>query len=346
MVAKALGDFKRHDMKFLICGLGSIGQRHYRNLKALGENDILVYRSGKGTNQDFVQKFVNEFQPQIVTDLSQALKEKPDVALLSNPTSYHVPVALEAAKAGCHLFIEKPLSHSLEGLEDLQNVATEKKLVTYVAYNLRFHPTLVDLKKCLASGEYGKPISFHAEMGERVTEWHPWEDYRTSYATRKDLGGGVILTQSHEMDYLCWLFGPVKDVASFGGKLSDLDIDVEDVAKILFRFESGMVGSLDIDYLKKPPKRSLEIVTTTGRFYWNYFTEEIKFIALDGSEPFKKIQHVERNVTFQTQLETFLACVKQGKQTENSLSEGIRVLKTTLAIKKALQDGQVIKVQK
>lgn len=334
----------RKTMKFLICGLGSIGQRHYSNLKVLGENDVVVYRTGKGTAA-FVEKFIEEFRPTVFNDFSLALRGKPDVVLITNPTAYHVSVALEAAQSDCHLFIEKPLSHTFDGIEKLLREVEQRDLVTYVAYNLRFSSPLQDLKRHLESGEFGRVISFHAEMAERIIDWHPWEDYRTSYASRKDLGGGVILTQSHEVDYLYWLFGPVKEVVAFGGKLSDLKIDVEDVAKILFRFDSGIVGSLDIDYLKKPPKRGLEIVTTLGRINWDYFAGEIGFTPIQSKDSLIKKNYInDRNVTFLAELESFIACVRQGQNTVNRLSEGIEVLKIALSIKQSLGENKIISV--
>lgn len=337
-------------MKFLICGLGSIGQRHYRNLLAIGEKDIIVFRTGKGSS-DFVEKFTTEHQPRIFTDLNGALAEKPDVAIIANPTVSHIPVAAEAAKAGCHLFIEKPLSDSLDGVDELEREVARQNRMAYVAYNLRFHPLLWRIKEWLGrySERFGMAVSFHAEMAERVTGWHPWENYRDSYACRKDLGGGVVLTQSHEIDYLHWLFGQPTDVAAFGGALGGLTADVEDVAKVLMRFKSGLVGSLDIDYLKDPPKRSLEIVTTKGLISWDYFGKKVEFIPLDRSKkPLIEMEPegFERNQTFLDELREFVWLIGgRSGAISNHLSEGKKVLQTLLAIKNSLGKNQITPLQ-
>ncbi len=331
-------------MKFLICGLGSIGQRHYRNLKALGQDEILVYRTGKGTN-DFVQKFVDEHAPVIFTDLGKALECRPDAVIVSNPTARHVPVALEAARAGCHLFIEKPISNNWTGLNELRHEADKRSLVTYIAYNLRFHPFLRTLSDWLANELVGKPVSFHAEMAERVNTWHPWEDYRVGYAARQDLGGGVVLTQSHELDYLYWLFGPVERVAAIGGKLGDLEMDVEDVAKMLLSFQSGLVGSLDIDYLKNPPKRSLEVVTTRGRIFWDYFGKKLDFIPVDQKYEAMSEQEptgFERNQMFIDELNHFRDCVAGKIQSLNPLESALKVFRILLAVKESLVTKTIV----
>lgn len=332
-------------MKFLICGLGSIGQRHFRNLKSLGENDLIVFRTGKG-NTDFVDRFAAEYRPMIFTDLTEALAAKPDAVFITNPTSRHIDVALTAAKAGCDLFIEKPIADSWDGVTELQTEVNRRGLVTYIAYNLRFHPLLLRIGDWLADEDkFGRTISFHAEMAERVTDWHPWEDYHTSYACRRDLGGGVVLTQSHEFDYLYWLFGAVSQIGAMGGQLSDLGIEVEDVAKVIMKFRSGAAGSLDIDYIKRPPKRSLEIVTTRGRIFWDYFGKTASFIPLDPKEIKLVVGEpdgFERNSTFLEETQSFIRCVRERTPTINPIEQGLEVLRIILGVKESLETGRLL----
>lgn len=344
MVGEQLGE----NMKFLICGLGSIGQRHYKNLKLLGFDDVFVFRSGKG-NSDFVKKFLLEFKPKEFFDLKTALTLKPDIVFVTNPTTYHVSTALEAVRAGCHVFIEKPLSHTQENLEELFREVSKSKLIGYVAYHLRFHPLLRIVKDWLSdSKKFGRAISVHTALGERVTDWHPWEDYRTSYSCRKDLGGGVVLTQSHEIDYLYWLFGPVSQVNAIGGRLSNLEIDVEDIAKAIFKFRSGVIGSLDLDYLKSPPQRILEIVTTSGGITWDYFGKTVEFVSVKKPEDNLKISepdNFERNTLYLLELENFIKCVQENKQPLNSLAEAYEIFKLILSVKKSmLLEGQSVQV--
>jgi predicted dehydrogenase len=192
---------KRSNMKFLICGMGSIGLRHYKNLKALGYKDIIIYSSGKSVMPG-VKKEIEKHN--VYSSLDDALMEKPDVCMITNPTSMHVEIALKAASAGCHLYIEKPLSHNLEDLEDLEKLVYEKKLSTFITYQFRFHPHIIKLKEIFKNSDYGKGLYVTTEWSEYLPDWHPWENYKEGYSARKDLGGGVLLTQIHPMNYLSY----------------------------------------------------------------------------------------------------------------------------------------------
>ncbi|TES93388.1 MAG: Gfo/Idh/MocA family oxidoreductase, partial [Anaerolineales bacterium] len=243
------------DMKFLIAGLGSIGRRHLRHLVALGQEDILLYRTHRGTlPDDELSGYPTE------TDLSAALNHKPDAVIISNPTSLHLNVAIPAAEAGCHILLEKPVSHSLDRLDELQAIVEKECGHVLVGFQFRYHPGLHQVEKVLSGKQIGRPISFRAHWGEYLPDWHPWEDYRRSYSARKDLGGGVILTLAHPLDYLGWFFGEVEALWAFAGQLSDLELNVEDTAEIGLKFVNGVIGSVHLDYNQRPPRHQLEIV--------------------------------------------------------------------------------------
>src|SRR5919202_203120 len=189
-------------MKCLVVGLGSIGRRHARNWAALGLGEVLVCREhGKEHPEPL------GVDAQTFGDLDTALAARPDVVLVTNPTSRHIATARRAIQAGAHVLVEKPLGASLDGVDDLLRLAEAKTRVVAVGYNLRFHPGLARLRELLHTGAIGRPLFARAEVGEYLPAWHPWEDYRQSYAARRDLGGGAVLTLSHELDAICWLLG-------------------------------------------------------------------------------------------------------------------------------------------
>ena len=155
-------------MKFLIAGLGSIGRRHLRNLIALGERDILLLRTFRSTlPDDDLAGFPVE------TDLQSALAHRPDAVIVANPTAHHLDVAIPAAAAGCHLLLEKPISHSLERLLDLRETVRRCGVQVLVGYQYRFHPGLQQAHRLLAEGAIGRPLSVHAHWGEYLPGWHP-----------------------------------------------------------------------------------------------------------------------------------------------------------------------------
>ena len=134
-------------MKFLIAGFGSIGRRHFRNLRALGEQEIMLYRTGHSTlADDELAGFPVE------TDLQAALAHHPDAVFVANPTALHLDVAIPAAEAGCCLFLEKPISHSLARVDALQQIVQRTQVQVLVGFQFRFHPGLRKIQKILQSG--------------------------------------------------------------------------------------------------------------------------------------------------------------------------------------------------
>jgi predicted dehydrogenase len=336
-------------MKFLICGLGSIGKRHLNNLERLGVpcKNIAIYRTRKGAVNFGDDALNNHGGHPLFNNLKEALSFGADVALVTNPTSLHIPVALECAKAGCHLFIEKPLSHNMDDLEELVRVVNHKKNLVFVAYNRRFHPLLKQARSWLDEKKIGKITSVTAEMAERVTDWHSWEDFRISYSSRQDLGGGAILTQCHELDYLYWLFGKPSWVFAAGGELGNYNIGVEDTCTSILSFPNQIIASLHIDYIKKPSKGSLEITGTDGRINWEYFNRKLSMIPIEGeaTEIYDKPDNPQDNWitrTFLEEIEYFLDCIKSGTQPSPGLIEGIDTLKIMLATKRSLAEKRLV----
>jgi len=271
--------------------------------------------------------------------LEAALAERPDAALICNPTSLHVPVALEAARAGCHLLIEKPVSHSLEEIDQLAAIVKKNALVCMVAYQLRFHPCLKLAHRLLTEGRIGRALACRAVVGEYLPGWHGYEDYRTMYASRRILGGGVVLSQIHELDVLYWFFGRPKQIMSMGGQLSDLDIDVEDVASSLLGYD-GMVAHLHQDYLQRPPMRQFEIIGSAGKIAVDLRALSVQAFGPSG-EPIasESFEGLERNTLFLDELKCFTEAIKSGGPVPVDLEAGIQSLTMALAIRRSMETG-------
>ena len=191
----------------------------------------------------------------LVPTLEAGLSEKPDVTFVCNPSSLHVPVALAALGAGSHVFVEKPLSNSMNNVDALIAEAERTGLVAYLGSQFRFHPAVKDLQRSLEAGGIGRVLAVRAVVGEYLPNFHRYEDYRSMYAARRDLGGGVVLTQIHELDYLSLLFGTPRRVFAIGGHLSKLEVDVEDVVAVLLdcgTSERPLPISVQMDYVQRP----------------------------------------------------------------------------------------------
>ena len=325
-------------MKFMIAGLGSIGRRHLRNLVALGERDILLYRTHRSTLPD--QELADY---PVETDLEKALAQKPDAVIVANPTACHLDVALPAAQAGCNLFLEKPVADRLsERVMELQEVVTAKNLKVLVGFQFRFHPTLSMIRDLIVSEKLGRPLSFRAHWGEYLPGWHPWEDYRQSYAARMDLGGGVVNTLCHPLDYVRWLFGDVTSMMAKTGNISDLELDVEDVAEIMLKFESGLIGSVHLDYFQRPPEHTLQIGFERGLVRWDNATgaAEVYSVDEDRWETLSPPPGFERNQLFLDETAHFLALLRDEEVSRCDLSDGIAALKLTETVHQSSLTGQ------
>ena len=192
--------------------------------------------------------------------MEEAFDNDPDIVFITNPTAFHIDIALKAAKNNCHFFIEKPLSNSLDKCEDLLKIVNEKQLITMVGFQFRYHPLLLDLKSMINEGELGDVFYVNSFYGEYLPDWHPWEDYKLSYSAKNDLGGGVILTLSHPVDYLIWLFGDIDKIQSIFQKSKLIKTNVpDDIADINILFKSGQIGHVHLDFIKRPPAHFLEV---------------------------------------------------------------------------------------
>ena len=340
-------------MKFLIAGLGSIGRRHFRNLIALGEKDIVLLRTRKATLPD------DELAGYPVeTDIHEAIKKhKPDAVVVANPTALHLDIAIPAAEAGCAILLEKPISDSLERLDTLQQAAQKSGSKILVGFQFRYHPTLNKARELIQSNAIDKILTVHAHWGEYLPQWHPWEDYRASYAARDDLGGGVIRTLTHPLDYLRYLIGEVDSLWSFNGHISPLALDVEDIAEIGLKFSNGAIGGVHLNYVQRPPRHTLEIVGNQGTLRWDNADGVLqlqKFPAPFASysdlppapaiEIFSPPEGFERNQLFVSQTRHFIETARGESEPVCRLEDGIMALRLALAARESQAKGLPIRL--
>jgi predicted dehydrogenase len=329
-------------MRILVCGLGSAGRRHLRNLVALGEAELFLYRTGKSTlpDDDLAEWPASDHLETALADWA------PEAVVIANPTSLHVETALSAVAAGCHVLLEKPVSHRLEGVEALQALVAERRVSVLVGYQFRFHPGLRAARELLMAGSIGRPVSAEAHWGEFLPGWHPWEDYRQGYSARADLGGGVLLTLSHPFDYLRWLLGEVIWVTAEAERGGELDIDVDTLAHVVLGLGSGVLASVHLDYYQRPTQHWLEIIGTQGWLRWDNATGRTTY--WNETEPDGKVveppKGFERNTLFVDEMRHFLDVAGGRARSLCSLDDGVRALRVALAALVSSKDGRRVDV--
>lgn len=331
-------------MKILMIGLGSIGQRHLRNIRSIyGDSpEIIAYRVKglKRTFSDSMQIRENvdlesEYNVTSYFNLSDALSQSPEIAFISNVTKLHITCAIECAKAGCHLFLEKPLSDSMDGIDKLKEIVQHKKLKVFVGFQNRYNPAILQLKESIENGDIGTIISARSEVGERLSTMHAYENYKDTYMARNDLGGGVILNQMiHEIDYLRFIFGELNLKYASGSCENSLNIDVDDSCEAILR-SGNILISLHADFYRYPPCRCVFVLGDKG---WakadlisNTFTLTVNDITHETT-----FENFTRNSMFISELKSFINSIQNDTAPEITLDDGIESLKISLQAKEMI----------
>ena len=342
-------------MKILIIGLGGIGQRHVRNLRTVlgDEAEFLAYRV-RGLTREITPDLEIRaggnveaaYGVRVFRDLDAALRERPACTFICNPSSLHLPVALAAARAGCHLFVEKPLSHSTEGIADLIAEVERQGRSGTRPTNCASIPVCARYAICstLAPSAGCSPCA--RRSASTCLPGTRYEDYRQMYAARRDLGGGVILSQIHEMDFLYWFFGAPRRIVAMGGHLSSLEIDVEDVASILM--ECVVDGTtvpvhLHADYVQRPGSRTCQIIGDAGKILLDLRAASVRQFDSRGEPALAfNAASFERNTLFLSEIRHFLACMRGEETPLVSLRDGLQSLRMALAARESLETGSIV----
>lgn len=324
-----------NNYRALVVGAGSIGQRHLKNLKTLGVQELMACDPDSQRLEAVAELQVTGF-----ADFAESLSVgEPDLVFICTPPVFHVTQAIEALKMGAHVFIEKPLSDRLENVDRLIDEASRRNRVVQVGYNLRFNPGIRKLRQLISDSVVGKVLWARLEVGQYLPDWRPSQDYRSSYSALRALGGGIVLDASHEIDYAIWLLGKPLEVACMAGKVSQLDVDVEDCATLLLRFENGVQADIHLDFVQRSYTRCCKIVGELGTIEWDYSNHEIK--VFDSASALWETQTYDFvvNDTYVAELQHFLDCVENRQEPMVDLKQGKLVLEVALAAKAAAEDG-------
>ena len=316
----------------LLIGFGSIGQRYAR---LLGRNGLSfgVCDSDPSRQGPAKEAGALEFVPSL-GDLKRYT-----AALVFSPNHLHLDHALTAAGQGLHLFIEKPLAISLDGLAGLRELVASRGLVAMVSCAFRFETGMKALAMLLSSGELGPVRSVLAEFGQYLPDWRPGTDYRNAYSAHRDQGGGVLLDRIHELDYLIHLLGTPRSVIARGGHLSTLEIDTEDVVDLLFEFEGGAISNLHLDYLQPRYVCRCKVIAERGTAFWQFNPSRLSVCEARSGQERVMYENSSPDIDqmYEDQLLYFVRCVESGGTPWNGLAEAEETLDWALRARRQLQ---------
>jgi predicted dehydrogenase len=327
--------------RYLIVSLGSIGRRHLRNLRAIcpAANIAVLRLSLRGEPEDI------ELADFVTSDIQEAVKFGPQAAIIASPASAHEAVAVELARHGIHLLIEKPLACTAESANAIVNAAREAGIVCMVGYNLRFKRSLMKLREMLAAGTIGTVLSVRAEVGQYLPNWRPEQDYRTSVSARAELGGGALLELSHELDYLLWLFGMPDTVHCVMGRYSALEISTEDLVNLTMEYtDPRRLINVHMDFIQREVTRQCRFIGSEGTLIWDAVKD---YIIVTGSGPDSRPQidgpfDLDGNRAYLDELEHFIAAVAGGQVLATDRTQGLRVLQIVDAARRSAHTGMTV----
>jgi len=312
-------------LDILVIGAGSIGCRHAANLAALGAR-IHLY----DVAQERVLSVCKDKGYKPLSDLDQSIKTTNySGAIVCTPPHFHISVSQKLADAGVDLFIEKPLSHSRDGVDHLIKTVRENDLVAMSGFNLRFEPGLQYIKRKL---DVSKVAFALIECGSHLPLWRPNVDYRSTYSAHRDMGGGIILDDVHELDYACWLFGYPNNTLCSYGQFSSFDIDVEDTADFRLIYPNRMV-SIHSDYIQRSYTRKCKICMRNGYVLEWVFGDHVTEQHPEGDTSYFYKDGFNVNDMYIEEMKVFLSCINGRTQPESDLSNASRILNLALEAK-------------
>jgi len=329
---------------FLIVGFGSIGKRHRdilgsmfpdSNLKILKSYNLIVDK---------------EFQNDIFLNIEDARLFMPDVVVVCSPAPTHMYFAQIFADIKSNIFVEKPISTSSDGIKHLIKTCKKNRTVLQAGYNLRFSLSLQKFKEIVGNGQLGNLQRIECEAGQYLPDWRPESDYRLGVSARKELGGGVLLELSHEIDYLRWIFGEVNWVSGKLSTESDLEINVEDTARFKMGFGainnlSGLVADVTLDFVRRTPTRFCRVYGSMADLEWNGLTGEVSIFVHDQSI-WEKIYTDPNDLskTYEFEWLSFIDSVNTGSKPFVTGEDGLRVVEIIEAIRIASDTGGKVPV--
>lgn len=326
-------------MRFLVVGLGSMGKRRIRNLKQLGQNEIF----GFDTREDRCKEIFEKYEIKTFIDISEALKENPDAMIISTPPDLHMKYAKIAIENKIHFFTEASVVQD-EMEEIIQNL-NNLKIVGLPSCTMRYHPIVMHINDILKTGKIGKPLVFLYHSGQYLPDWHPWEDYRKFYVSKRKTGACREIVP-FEIIWLTSIFGKINSVSATKSKVSNLEADIDDIYSVLMEFEGGLQGNLTVDVISRFPYRQLKILGEEGVIFadWSerkvgYFTKEVGWNYKQIDDGVIEKNYIHGDGPYVEELRNFISSIKKEIPQPYTFQEDLKILKILEAIERSSDSG-------
>jgi predicted dehydrogenase len=334
-------------LKILVVGLGSMGKRRIRNLLKLGYNDILGFDTQKTRRTESFQKYkIKTFEK-----INDALKCNPNAMIVSTPPDLHLKYANIAIDNNIDFFME--LNHSSIHVKHIIDKISGKKILAAPSCTMRYHSIVIELEKLLKKKKIGKILQIHHYNGQNLELWHPWEDYKKFFVSKKETGGAKELVP-FELNWLIYLFSTIESVSANVGKISNLDADIDDIYQIHARFKNGIVATLIFDVMSNPSFRETKLIGEKGVILCDFNKGTIQVNT--GKKwktqkiPMGKVAHgyaenTPPETVYEKEINIFLLAVKHKQKYPFSLNQDLQILKILDAIELSSKKGKKIMIK-
>lgn len=316
-------------MRIAVLGCGSIGRRHLRNLNLMPKpHELLAYDPSEGALEIARQ----ESGVQGYSSLATIWEARPEIAFITSPSELHVEHALAAVRQGCHVFIEKPLSHSIAGIQELENALKETGQFAMVGCNMRFHPGPATVKRLLSEQAIGTPIAARIQCGSYLPRWRPAQDFRKSYSASVEQGG-AILDCIHEIDLALWYLGPARLLGAAYVPASSIGLSTDGLAELILKHESGILSNVHLNFIQRDYRRTCQIIGTEGTLYWDFAARRVDHFGPEGNvvATYPEPEAWQANQMYVDEIAHFLDRIAQGQPPASSLAEGWAALSLALS---------------
>lgn len=314
---------KRH---ILVFGVGSVGKRHMENLNKLGCR-ISGFDPNISRLEEIKEKIDIEFFFQSYQKIEENW-EKFDGVVIASPPKFHLEQCELASRAGIPIFLEKPLTRSMEeGINLLKVLRASPNPSFLLGYTYRWWEPLRKFRDWIKNGKVGQPLHAKFVMSAHLADWHPWERYQDFFMASKDLGGGALLDESHFVDLMLWFFGMPESLYSRVEKLSNLEIETDDNVDILFVYKSGLRVSIHLDLYGRPHEKYILVTGDGCSAQWSFSPNNIKFSNSIDQEWEEERFNFERNDMFISAAREFLDLINNNTKPTCTLIEGVQVMK-------------------
>lgn len=313
--------------RVLVVGVGSIGERHCRCFRATGRAEVGFVEINPTLRGAIAERYGVE---SAFDSLDAALAGGFGVAVVATPAPLHVPQTIRLVEAEMDVLIEKPLSTSLAGVDELRDLTARAGRTVGVAYVYRAFPALTAMRDAISAGRFGKPLQVVVVGGQHFPTFRP--AYRDIYYKDRATGGGAIQDAlTHLVNAAEWLVGPVDRLFADAAHQALEGVEVEDTVSLVTRHGS-VLGSFSLNQFQAPNEITLTVLCERGAARFEAHLHRWRWMA--GPQDTwhdEAFGTSERDTVYIAQANAFLDAVEGRRPVLCTLDEAAQTLRVNLA---------------